>query len=63
MTRRGNAEIIREYGPFEGIGNVAGVAYDGTHVWFAAGDGLQAIDLATGRVVRAIDVPAKAGTA
>jgi outer membrane protein assembly factor BamB len=32
------AEIIREYGPFPGAGQVHGVTYDGQHVWFAAGD-------------------------
>lgn len=61
--RRSTAEVIREYGPFEGIGNVAGVTYDGTHLWFATGDGLHALDLSTGQRVRTIDVPAKAGTA
>jgi glutamine cyclotransferase len=57
------AEIVREYGPFEGAPNVHGVSFDGTHVWFAAGDELRALDPASGRAIRAIDVPSDAGTA
>ncbi len=57
------AEIVREYGPFEGSPNVGGVSYDGHHVWFAAGDDLRAFDPVSGEVVRAIDVAAHAGTA
>jgi glutamine cyclotransferase len=61
--RRSNAEIIREYGPFPRAANVGGVTYDGRHVWFAGGDALRAFDPASGDEVRAIDVPAHAGTA
>jgi glutamine cyclotransferase len=57
------AEIIREYGPFPGVDNVAGVTFDGQHVWFASGDRLNAFDPATGKMVRAIDVEGHAGTA
>ncbi|MEO8562870.1 MAG: glutamine cyclotransferase [bacterium] len=57
------AEIVREYGPFPGVDDVGGVTYDGRHVWFAAGDTLQAFDPASGDMVRAIDVAAHAGTA
>jgi glutamine cyclotransferase len=57
------AEILREYGPFPGVDQVAGVTFDGTNVWFAAGDTLKAMDPASGETVRAIDVPAHAGTA
>jgi glutamine cyclotransferase len=60
---RSNAEIIREYGPFPRADNVGGVTYDGRHVWFAGGDALRAFDPASGDEVRAIDVPAHAGTA
>jgi glutamine cyclotransferase len=60
---RSTAEIVREYGPFAGVDNVHGVTYDGRHVWFAAGDRLDAIDPASGQVVRSIDVPGDAGTA
>ena len=57
------AEIIREYGPFPGSDKVGGVTYDGRNVWFAAGDKLNAIDPASGKMVRSIDVAADAGTA
>ena len=42
------AEIIREYGPFEGARNVGGVTYDGSRVWFAAGENLRALDPESG---------------
>src|SRR5262245_12625926 len=57
------AEIVREYGPFPGVDHVHGVTYDGQHVWFAAGDRLNAFDPATGKMLRSIDVSANAGTA
>ena len=56
------AEIIREYGPFPGVERVAGVTYDGQHVWFASGDRLNALDPASGKAVCSIDVAAHAGT-
>lgn len=61
--KRSNAEVIREYGPFPGVEHVAGVTYDGQHVWFASGDKLNALDPDTGESVRAIDAAAHAGTA
>ncbi|MDT9600744.1 Vgb family protein [Sphingosinicella rhizophila] len=57
------AEIIREYGPFPGITDVAGVSHDGERVWFASGDRLNALDPGSGEIVGGIDVPAHAGTA
>src|SRR5215203_2893460 len=57
------AEILREYGPFPGADHVHGVTYDGQHVWFAAGDTLNAIDPASGKPLRSIDVAAHGGTA
>src|SRR5215510_1523373 len=57
------AEIIREYGPFPGIDHVHGLTFDGRHVWFASGEKLNALDPASGKTVRAIEVPAHAGTA
>lgn len=57
------AEIVGEYGPFPNVGNVGGVSFDGTRIWFAAGDNLRAIDPATGTLAGSIDVPANAGTA
>ncbi len=61
--KRSKAEIIREYGPFPGVEQVAGVTYDGQHVWFASGDKLNALDPESGATPRSIDVAAHAGTA
>jgi glutamine cyclotransferase len=61
--RRNTAEIVREYGPFEGADAVHGVSYDGESVWFAAGEELESFDPASGKVRRTIRVPANAGTA
>src|SRR5215813_13161009 len=60
---RSTADIVREYGPFPGVEQVAGVTYDGENVWFAAGDKLSAFDPASGKALRSIDVAAHAGTA
>jgi glutamine cyclotransferase len=57
------AEIITEYGPFPGVDSVGGVTWDGRHVWLACGDKLNALDPASGKTVRSIDVAADAGTA
>jgi glutamine cyclotransferase len=57
------AEIVREYGPFPGIERVHGLTFDGAQVWFASGDRLNALDPATGTILRSLDVPAHAGTA
>ena len=61
--KHSNAEILREYGPFPGVDQVHGVTFDGRQVWFASGDRLNALDPASGEVVRSIDVAAHAGTA
>jgi glutamine cyclotransferase len=61
--KRSAAEIVAEYGPFPGVERVNGVTYDGQHVWFASGDRLNALDTASGKTVRAIDVASHAGTA
>ncbi len=61
--KRTAAEILREYGPFPGVERVNGVTYDGRQVWFAAGDKLTALDPASGKTGRSIDVAAHAGTA
>jgi glutamine cyclotransferase len=63
MTRSAAAEIIREYGPFPGIDHVHGVTFDGERIWFASGDKLNALDPASSKTVRSIDVAAHAGTA
>ena len=60
---RSTAEVLREYGPFEGIDSVHGVTYDGQHVWLASGDKLNALDPASGQMLRSLEVAAHAGTA
>jgi len=57
------AEIVREYGPFEGVSGVGGVTYDGSKVWYAAGDRLAALDPESGETVDSLAVAAHAGTA
>lgn len=61
--KHASAEIIREYGPFPGVEGVHGVTHDGQQVWFASGNRLNALDPASGKTVRSIDVAAHAGTA
>ena len=61
--KRTTATIVREYGPFPDVTHVHGVSYDGINVWIATGDTLNAIDPESGEMVRALDVPAHAGTA
>ncbi|OEO30549.1 glutamine cyclotransferase [Devosia insulae DS-56] len=60
--KHAHAEIVREYGPFPGVDSVAGVTFDGTNVWFASGDRINAFDPESGEAVRSIDVAAHAGT-
>lgn len=57
------AEIMREYGPFPGVESVHGLTFDGTSIWFASGDRLNALDPESGKTVRALEVVAHAGTA
>jgi glutamine cyclotransferase len=61
--KHSTADILREYGPFEGVEAVHGVTWDGQHVWFATGNSLNALDPESGKTLRAIDVAAHAGTA
>ena len=67
MTRNSNkvrkAEILREYGPFDGVSKVGGVTYDGHLVWAATGARLIGFDPENGKQARALDVAADAGTA
>jgi glutamine cyclotransferase len=60
---RSTADIVREYGPFSGADSVHGVTYDGENVWFASGDKLNALDPASGKILRSIDATSHAGTA
>jgi sugar lactone lactonase YvrE len=57
------AEVVREYGPFEGADRINGVSHDGTHVWAATGGQLLAIAPDSGTVVRRLDAASHAGTA
>jgi outer membrane protein assembly factor BamB len=61
--KRTEAEILREFGPFPGVEHVHGVTFDGERVWFAAGDKLVAVDPASGKSVRSLDIAGHAGTA
>ena len=61
--KRTAANIVREYGPFPDVSAVHGVTYDGTNVWIATGDTLNAVDPDSGKTVRKLNVPAQAGTA
>ena len=61
--KRSQAKILREYGPFPGVGAVHGLTYDGEQVWFASGNSLVALDPATGQTSRKLDITANAGTA
>jgi glutamine cyclotransferase len=58
-----SATIIREYGPLPDDTHVHGVSFDGDNIWIATGGALKAIDPKSGQEVRALDVPAHAGTA
>jgi glutamine cyclotransferase len=60
---RSTAKIVREYGPYTGAESVHGLTYDGQNIWFASGDKLNAVDPASGKTLRTIDVAAHAGTA
>lgn len=57
------AEVVREYGPFDAIEGVAGVSFDGRHVWAALGAKVVAFDPASGETIRTLDLPGDAGTA
>ena len=57
------AEIVREYGPYPGMDHIAGVTFDGAHVWFARGESIVALDPESGTLVRELAVAAHAGTA
>ena len=69
MTARKNqiaprpAEIVREYGPFEGVQRIGGVTHDGHQVWTATGAALVAFDPRSGATTRRLDQGADAGTA
>jgi glutamine cyclotransferase len=57
------AEIVREYGPFNGADRVNGVTHDGRHVWASVGEQIIAFDPATGHTTRTLARAGDAGTA
>jgi glutamine cyclotransferase len=57
------AEIVREYGPFDGAEKIAGVTHDGQRVWAATGEKLIAFDPGSGAIARSLDCACDAGTA
>jgi glutamine cyclotransferase len=57
------AEIVREYGPFDGADRVNGVTHDGRSVWAATGAKLIAFDPDSGETTRRLDRACDAGTA
>lgn len=57
------AEVLQEYGPFEGEPKIHGVSFDGAKVWYGTGDTLRSFDPATGAPRKTLNVPAHAGTA
>jgi len=61
--KRTEARILREYGPFPGVDTVAGVAFDGSRLWFASGDRLSALDPEAGEITGTLAVAGDAGTA
>jgi outer membrane protein assembly factor BamB len=61
-SRRQTATILREYGPLP-YERVHGVTHDGTHVWFAHGKKIAAMNPETGAIEKEIEIPAEAGTA
>jgi glutamine cyclotransferase len=57
------AEIVREYGPFDGAERIHGITHDGERVWAATGAALLAFDPASGQVARTLACASDAGTA
>jgi len=57
------AQIVREYGPFEGGERVNGVTHDGRRVWAATGARLVGFDPDSGEATKALDCACHAGTA
>ncbi|GAA4350207.1 PQQ-binding-like beta-propeller repeat protein [Variovorax defluvii] len=57
------AEIVREYGPFDGADRIHGVTHDGRNVWAATGAALVAFDPASGEPTRTLACAGDAGTA
>jgi streptogramin lyase len=63
MTTKTAAQVVREYGPFNGAAKIAGVSFDGSRVWAATGERLVAFDPDSGAVTRTLNCASDAGTA
>ncbi|MFY3385113.1 hypothetical protein [Paracidovorax sp. MALMAid1276] len=63
VAQRGPAEVVREYGPFNGASTVHGVTHDGQRVWAATGEQLVGFDPASGATTHTLGVVCDAGTA
>jgi glutamine cyclotransferase len=61
--KHAKANVVSEFDSFPGVEKIAGVTFDGQHVWMAVGEKLLAIDPANGQSKRSIDIVADAGTA
>lgn len=59
---RKKAVVVREFGPFEGVKRIHGVAHDGEKVWFATDQGLHTLDPESGETALPLRVPSSAGT-
>ena len=59
--KKSTAEILRQYGPFPGTDQVAGVTFDGRHLFQIAEDRIRKIDPATGQVLATIPAPGGGG--
>jgi glutamine cyclotransferase len=59
---RQKATLVREYGPLP-VERVHGLTHDGTHVWFAHGKKIAALNPETGAIDKEIEACAQAGTA
>jgi outer membrane protein assembly factor BamB len=57
------AEVVREYGPFDGVHCVHGVTHDGRRVWAATGERLVAFDPLSGEPADSLECTCDAGTA
>lgn len=57
------AEIVREYGPFDGTPAIHGVTHDGERIWAATNEALLAIAPADGGVQQRLPHACDAGTA
>lgn len=61
--KRAAVTFVREYGLTLNVTHVHKVTYDGANIWIATDNTLNVIDPESGETIRALDVPAHAGTA